>query len=292
VTEPGGPTVAVLGTGTMGLPMARNAAAAGLEIRAWNRSQEKAKPLERAGVTVCATVAEAIEGADVVVTMLSDAAAVLDVAEQSFDAIAPGTVWAQTSTIGIEGIERCAEIARERNLELVDAPVLGTRQPAEEGKLTVLAAGPADAVERCMPFFDAIAQKVVRLGAAGEGTRLKVVLNTWVVSLVESLAETIALAQGIGVDPKLFLETISGGPLDTVYAQAKGGMMLEEEFPESFKLSLALKDARIAIEQAAAAGLDLPLLEAVERRFQEAVEQGHGEEDLAASYLASRPPAG
>jgi 3-hydroxyisobutyrate dehydrogenase len=284
-------TVAFLGTGTMGFPMARNAAAAGLEVRAWNRSLDKARPLEEHGVTVAPTPAEAVEGASIVVTMLSDADAVIEIAERSgaFDAIAPGTVWAQMSTIGIRGVERCIEIARARGLELVDAPVLGTKQPAEAGELTVLASGPVEAVERCMPLFEAVGSRVVRLGEAGEGQRLKLVMNTWVVALVESVAETIALAEALGLDPELFLQTIKGGPLDLPYAQVKGRAMIARSFPESFKLSLALKDARLVREAATEAGLELPVVAAVERQFERATEMGHGSEDLAAAYWASAP---
>jgi len=282
-------TVAWLGTGTMGLPMARNSAGAGFAVRAWNRSLDKAKPLEQEGVTIAGSAAEAVGDAALVVTVLSDAEAVLDVAEHSgaFDQLAPGTVWAQMSTIGIHGIQRCIEIARKRRIELVDAPVLGTKKPAEEGQLTVLASGAPNAVERCMPLFEAVGGKVARLGEAGEGTRLKLVLNTWVVSLVESLAETIALAEGLGVDPALFLDTIKGGAMDFPYAQLKGRMMIERGFPESFKLSLALKDARLVRDAAADAGFELPVIEAVERQFARAVELGHGDEDLSAAYFAS-----
>jgi 3-hydroxyisobutyrate dehydrogenase len=284
-------TVAFLGLGTMGLPMARNAAGAGFEVRAWNRSPDRAKPLEQAGATVATTPAEAVRGSAIVVTMLSDADAVLDVVERggAFDQIAPDAVWAQMSTIGIHGIQRCMEIARDRGIEMVDAPVLGTRQPAEEGQLTVLASGPPAAVERCIPLFDAVGGKIVRLGEEGQGTRLKLVLNAWVVSLVESLAETIALAEGLDVDPALFLETIEGGALGVQYAALKGRMMLARSFPESFKLSLALKDARLVRDAAADAGLELPLIEAVERQFARAVALGHGDEDLAAAYWAAAP---
>jgi 3-hydroxyisobutyrate dehydrogenase len=223
--------------------------------------------------------------------MLSDAEAVLDVAGHGgFDQIAPGTVWAQMSTIGIHGIQRCIEIAHAREIELVDAPVLGTRQPAEAGKLTVLASGQPAAVERCLALFDALGEKIVRLGEAGEGTRLKLVLNAWLVSLVESLAETLTLAEGLGLDPGLFLKTIEGGSLDVQYAQVKGRMMLERSFPASFQLSLALKDARLARDAAADAGLELPLIEAVERQFARAVELGHAGEDLAAAFWASAAP--
>jgi 3-hydroxyisobutyrate dehydrogenase len=290
----GGDTVAFLGTGTMGFPMARNVAAAGLVVRAWNRSRERAAPLSEKGVTVTDTPAAAVDGAAIVVTMLTDASAVLEIAERSgaFETASPGTVWAQMSTIGIEGIERCAEIARGHELELVDAPVSGTRQPAEAGELTVLAAGPPGALERCDPLFDAVGSRTVRLGEVGEATRLKLVLNNWVVTLVEATAETMALAEGLGLDPAVFLETIKGGPLDLAYVQVKGKSMLARKFPEQFKLALALKDAQLVHEAAQEAGLDLALTDAVIASFERAVELGHGEEDVAAAYLASTPRRG
>jgi 3-hydroxyisobutyrate dehydrogenase len=165
--------------------------------------------------------------------------------------------------------------------------VLGTRQPAEEGKLIVLASGPPEARERLAPLFDAVAAKTIEVGGeAGASSRLKLVLNAWIVSLVESLAETIALAEGLGVEPARFFDVIEGGPLDFPYARMKGAMMLERSYePASFKLALAAKDARLALE----AGLDLPLLEAVRRQMEKAIAAGHGDSDMAATLEASRP---
>ncbi len=287
-------TVAFLGTGTIGFPMAANAASAGLRVRVWNRSRKRAEPLAEHRVTIASTPAEAVDSAGIVVTILSDAEAVLETMERrgAVEAIAPGTVWAQMSTIGIAGIERCIALARGHEIELVDAPVLGTKQPAEAGELTVLAAAPETAIERCGALFDGVGRQTIRVGEAGEATRLKLVLNSWIASLVEALAEAIALSQGLGIDPARFLETIAGGPLDVPYAQLKGRSMLEREFPPSFKLSLALKDVRLVREAAAEAGLELPLIEAVERSFERAVELGHGDEDLGAAYWASAPEPG
>lgn len=286
--------VAVLGTGTMGFPMARNMARAGLSIRAWNRSHEKAEPLRTEGVEVAFTRAEAAEGADVVVTMLSDADAVLEVVagdEGALSKMSGDAVWAQMSTIGLEGTARCMELAEQHRVAFVDAPVLGTKQPAEEGKLVVLASGPEGALDRCAPIFEAVAQRIVRLGTAGRGTRLKLVVNSWIVSFVEALAETIALAEALDVDPELFLETIEGGSLDSAYAQTKGKAMIEGEFPASFSLQLALKDAELVREAAAKQGLELPMIDAVVKQFAKSVELGHGDEDLAAAYWASAPDA-
>jgi 3-hydroxyisobutyrate dehydrogenase len=284
--------VAVIGAGgTMGLPMARNVAGAGVEVRAWNRSQEKAEPLAGDGVEVLGTAAEAADGASVLLTILSDADAVVDALEGPDGALAGaerGALWLQMSTIGIEGTERCAALAEENGLTLVDAPVVGTKQPAEEGKLTVLASGPDEVRERCERLFEPIAQKAVWLGEAGTGTRMKLVINSWLLSLVEGLAETVAFAEGVDIDPAQFLETIAGGPIDNAYAQMKGKMMIERSFEPAFKLELAAKDARLVIEAAQRHDLKLPMLEAIRAQLAEAAVE-HGEKDMSAAYLASAP---
>ena len=271
--------IAWLGTGIMGAPMARHVAQAGNEVVAWNRTREKAEGIE--GVETAADPAAAVEGADVVVTMLADGDAVEEVIRQ---AAPSGVIWWQASTVGLRATELLKALADERGLTYVDAPVLGTRQPAEEGKLTVLAAGPDDALETLTPLFDAVAVKTVRLGAVGEATRAKLVMNHWVLALTTATAETISLAHALGVDPKLFLDGIAGGPLDSAYAQLKGALILEDRTSEaSFPLRLAHKDARLIVDAAPDAGLAA----AVEERFRRAKEAGLGDHDMAAVSAAS-----
>jgi 3-hydroxyisobutyrate dehydrogenase len=268
--------------------MARNLAGAGLEVRAHNRTRERAEPLAEHGVTVAGSPAEAVEGADVVVTMLSDGAAVEAVTGGL--AFGEGSVWAQMSTVGLEATERLAARAAEAGAAFVDAPVLGTKAPAEQGKLIVLAAGRPEARERCAPVFDAVGAKTVALGdEPGAGTRMKLVLNTWLLALVEGLAESVALAERLGVDPAAFLEIIDGGPLGPPYAKMKGTMMIERSYEPSFPLALAAKDAGLALDAAAASGLELPALRAIRAQLEKAVEQGHGDADMAAAVEASRP---
>lgn len=284
--------VAVLGTGIMGAPMARNMAAAGLAVKAWNRTTEKAQPLAGEGVEVCESVEDAVAQAQVVVTMLADGDAVAEVAEPALDGLPEGAVWAQMSTVGIDAHGRLAEMAAARDVPFVDAPVLGTKAPAEQGELIVLAAGPDGARERCAPIFDAVGAKTVDLGEAGEATRLKLVLNNWILTLVEGLAETIAFAERIGVDPGRFLDTIDGGPLGPPYAQVKGRAMVAREFPPSFTLALARKDAGLVLDAAGSAGIDLPVADAIAAQLDTAIEAGHGDEDMAAAYWASAPEDG
>ncbi len=285
--------VAVLGTGIMGAGMARNLLSAGMDVRAWNRSREKADPLAEDGATVVDSPSEAVDGAAFVLTMLSDADAVADVVGDGvLSGLGEGGVWIQTSTVGVEGNERLAEIAEKQGVPYLDAPVLGTRQPAEQGQLIVLASGPDEARGKCEPVFDAIGGKTLWLGEAGAGSRLKLVVNNWIVGLLGTLAETISLARATGVDPNSFLETIEGGPLGVPYAQMKGQMMIEEDFPTSFSAKLARKDVGLVLQAASAEGLHLALAEAVAARFDGAINAGHGEEDMSAIFEAVKPQAG
>jgi 3-hydroxyisobutyrate dehydrogenase len=279
------PTVAVLGTGTIGLPVARNLARAGFPVRAWNRTRDKAQPLVDDGVSVAESPAEAVADADVLITLLADGRAVEEVMDTTGGAAAAardGAIWIQSSTVGLSATERLAELAAEHGLVFVDAPVLGTKEPAEKGELLVFASGPAEAKALCEPIFEVIGKTTQWVGEAGAGTRLKLVVNTWLLAVVEGAAEAISLARALGLDPNEFLGAVSGGPLDTSYLQLKGKLMIERRFEPSFKASLAEKDARLVLEAAERAGLELRLVEAVQQALARAVELGHGDEDLAA----------
>jgi 3-hydroxyisobutyrate dehydrogenase len=285
-------TVALLGAGgTMGRGIVGNLTG-DFEVRAWNRTAEKIADLadDPKVVTVCAGAREAAEGADVVLTMLSDGEAVLEAMEGDAGALAganEGAIWLQASTIGIEATERCMELAADHGLVFVDAPVLGTKKPAEEGQLVILGSGPEEAREQLAPLFEAIGKRTLWVGPAGAGTRLKVAVNTWIVTVVEGTAEMLALAEAIGIDPEAPLEAIADGPLDLPYLRLKAKAMLEEDFTPSFRLALAAKDAGLALAAAREAELELPALEAIRGRMDE-VAREHGDEDLAAVYLAGR----
>ncbi|MBI5104578.1 MAG: NAD(P)-dependent oxidoreductase [Solirubrobacterales bacterium] len=274
--------IGFLGTGIMGAPMARHLADAGHEVAAWNRTREKAEGL---GARVADSPAEAVDGAEVVVTMLTDGGVVEDVIGQA----APrDTTWWQASTVGIAATERLALLAQRQGLAYVDGPVLGTKGPAEQGQLVVLAAGPADAVDRCAPLFDAVGSRTMRLGEAGEATRLKLVLNHWVLAVTGALAETIALAEGLDVDPRLFLDGIEGGALDIGYAKLKGPGMIEGELPVAFPLGLALKDLDLVLEAAERHELHPALAPALRTRYARAAEDGLGDADMGMVVEAVR----
>ncbi|MGZ4579030.1 MAG: NAD(P)-dependent oxidoreductase [Nocardioidaceae bacterium] len=278
-------TVALLGTGVMGAGMARNIARAGIPIRVWNRSPEKAAPLAESGATVAGSAADAVRGADVVITMLFDADSVASVIEEVRDDLGPDTVWVQQATVGIEGADRLAALAKEIGVAYVDAPVLGTRKPAEDGALVVLASGPVDVRERLEPVLDAMAGRVMWLGEAGTGSRLKLVANSWVLTVVEGVAESLTLAKALGLDPQQFLDVVKGGAMDAPYVQLKGGAMLAGDFTPAFGLDGAAKDAGLIVEAAEGAGAKLAVLEAVRDHFARALSAGHGDKDMAATYL-------
>jgi 3-hydroxyisobutyrate dehydrogenase len=281
-------TIAVLGTGIMGAGMARNWLAAGGSVRVWNRTRAKAEPLAAAGAQVADDPATAVDGADVIVTMLYDADAVESAMRAAAGRLRPGTLWLQMSTVGVEGAERLAALAAELELTYVDAPVLGTREPAEQGKLTVLASGPEEVRDRVVDLVDPIAAQIRWLGPAGLGSRLKLVVNGWVLNVVAGVADSIALAEGLGLRGAEFLDLIRGGALDIPYAHVKGDLMLQREFPPSFPVSGALKDAQLIIDAGRQADVDLAVVEAIAGHLDAVAKSGRQNEDFAAMYRAIR----
>jgi 3-hydroxyisobutyrate dehydrogenase len=280
--------IAFLGTGIMGGAMARNLAAAGHRLRVWNRTRERAQALAGEHVRVAADPAEAVDGAQVVVTMLSAAGPTEEVARDALRCAAAGTIWWQAGTVGLDAVRRLAALAGEHDVVYVDAPVLGTKQPAESGELTVLASGPAGALDTLAPLFGAVGAKTVRAGEEpGAAQRTKLVMNHWVLALTVATAETIRLARALDVDPQRFLDGIAGGPLDSGYAQLKGRAMLEDATDEaSFPLGLAAKDSGLILDAAASADLDAPLAEALAARLRAADDAGLGDHDMAAVVRA------
>jgi 3-hydroxyisobutyrate dehydrogenase len=292
------PTIAVLGTGRMGAPIARNLRAAGFPVRAWNRTIDKARPLEEAGVVVATTPAEAAAGADVLLTMLADGPATEDAVagdDGAFGGLRPGSIWIQMGTIGIEWTMRLAAQAAEHDVAFVDAPVSGSDGPAREGKLVILAAGGgpddpsgADVQAQVEPIFAVIGRRTVWLGAVGHGSALKVVLNAWLAVLTEGIAETLAFTEALGLDPRVLIETLSDLPLGSPYAILKANAMVERRFTPGFALRHAHKDVELAASVAAARGISLPLLATIDKRWEAAIADGHADEDVAAVVEVER----
>jgi 3-hydroxyisobutyrate dehydrogenase len=280
--------VAVLGTGIMGSAMARNLISAGLPTTVWDRSTSATAPLAEAGALVAASPEEAIRGTRVVITMLPTAAVVASVIfdDRAAEAFSPGTVWAQMGTIGVAATTEIAgRLGQSRpRVMFVDAPVSGSKGPAEAGQLLILASGPQEARAVLRPAFSAIGRKTVWLGDAGQGSRMKLVVNAYMSTLIEGVAEALELASQLGIDHGKLAEAIEGGPLDAPIADAKLHKMAGGDFAPEFPLEWALKDVDLAL--AAAHSDTLPLLAALSRQWRAAVDAGHGREDVSAARLA------
>ncbi|WP_275414808.1 NAD(P)-dependent oxidoreductase [Plantactinospora mayteni] len=279
----------MLGTGVMGAGMARNIAAAGLPLTVWNRTPERAAPLAEAGARVVATVADAVRGADVVLTMLWDADTVETVLRDADGAFAPGAVLLQTSTVGVAGAARLAEVAADLGLRYVDAPVLGTKYPAEQGTLVVLASGPEEARAVLAPVFAAIGSRTVWLGEAGAASRLKLAANAFVLNVTAAVAESMAVAGALGLAPAEFLQAIQGGPMESPFVAAKGALMAAGDYPASFAVDGGVKDAGFVVAEAGAAA---PLTAVTLDLLRAASAAGHGDDDIAALAHAVPRPEG
>ena len=277
--------VTVMGTGTMGAGMARSLLREGHEVTVWNRTAERAEPLAADGARVATDPADAVSAAEAVVTILYDTASVLEVMT---DVTLPdGCVWVQCATIGIDGTHRVASLAHERGWLLLDAPVLGTKAPAEQGALVVLAAGDDAALEAARPVTDAIGSRVVRAGTEpGAGSRLKLACNAWVASLTAALGQSVALTEALGLDAQLFLEAVEGGAVDAPYAHLKGAAMMSGDYAPSFAVDGVVKDLGLIRDAARASSVDDRMLTTVLQLFEDASDDGHGGDDMAAVRTA------
>jgi 3-hydroxyisobutyrate dehydrogenase len=281
-------TVAVLGTGIMGSAMARNLLRAGLPVTVWDRSAQATDRLAQDGAAAADSAADAVRGAGAVITMLPTAAVVDAVMfdEHVAEALAPDAAWAQMGTIGVDETERtAARLAKVRpDVLFVDAPVSGSKGPAEQGQLLILASGPDAAREPLSRPFAAIGRSTVWLGEAGQGSRLKLVVNAYMSTLIEGVAEAVELAGRLGIDIATLGAAIEGGPLDAPIADAKLHKIASDDYAPEFPLEWALKDVDLAL--AASGGTGLPLLAALSRQWHAAVDAGHGRDDVSAARLA------
>jgi 3-hydroxyisobutyrate dehydrogenase len=277
-TEP----VAFLGIGTMGHGMAASAMRAGIPTIVWNRNPAATRDLADGGAEVAETPADAARHAAIVVTMVTDAEVVFSIARDQgmLAALAPGAVWVQMSTIGVAGIERVKILAEaERpDVTLIDAPVSGSKDPAEQGQLTIFASGPDEVRGRLSPLFDALGQRTIWVGPVGAGSRLKLVANAWLALGAEAVNTSVALAHRLGLEAETVVNALDASPLVSPWQAAKLPRVARGDFSVQFALSLALKDVHLALE---AAGDDrFRALGCLADEWQEVVEHGLGDRDL------------
>jgi 3-hydroxyisobutyrate dehydrogenase len=275
-------TTAFLGIGSMGHGMATSALSAGIPTIVWNREPEATRDLAELGADVAETAADAARRAAIVVTMVTDADAVISIARDQgmLAALAPSSIWAQMSTIGVAGIERVAALvdAERPDVILLDAPVSGSKIPAEQGQLTIFASGPDEARSRVDPLFEALGQRTIWVGAVGAGSRLKLVNNTWLAFGTEAVAASMALARRLGLQTDKVVDALGSSSLVSPWQAAKLQRIAEGEYSPQFALSLALKDVHLAL-QAADDGR-FAALASLADEWQQAVDDGLGDQDL------------
>jgi 3-hydroxyisobutyrate dehydrogenase len=279
------PQVAVIGTGAMGTAMARRLLGARMNVAVWSRHPASTMSLVDQGATAYDAASDAAKDADVVITMLATAEATAEVMfdGQTVDAMKPGSIWAQMATIGVEATEGLATQARtlRPDVVFVDAPVSGSREPAEKGQLLILASGPQSVVHSLEPVFGALSRATLWLGPVGSGSRMKLILNTWLAFQIEGAAEAAALAERLGVSTSALFAALDDNPLASRYALAKLAKMLDEDYHADFALDWALKDLDLA---ASVAGTGvLPVVTTIADRWRGLVRQGSGGLDVSAA---------
>jgi 3-hydroxyisobutyrate dehydrogenase len=276
------PKLAVLGLGTMGQGMAGSALRNGIPTVVWNLELDRARQMADRGAEVASSAAEAVKGVDMVITMVTDTDAVASIARDHgmLEALPSGAVWAQMSTIGVDGTATVSAIVEKERPDvlLLDAPVSGSKVPAEQGKLVIFASGSEQARPVAQPVFDAIGQRTVWLGPIGAGSRMKLVNNTLLAFSAEGVANSLALARRLGLDVRRVLDAFEGGPLISPWSAGKMSRIAGNDYSPEFPLALALKDVHLALEEADPERF--AVLASLAREWEQLVDQGLGSEDV------------
>jgi 3-hydroxyisobutyrate dehydrogenase-like beta-hydroxyacid dehydrogenase len=285
--------IGFIGLGQMGLPIARNLLKAGHTLTAYNRTRSRAEQLVPEGARVATTPGEACRG-DAVVTMLADDRALQDLTGDLMASLGSATVHVSMSTISVAMSRRLAELHAQSNQGYITAPVFGRPEAAAAQKLFVVAAGPRALVGRCQPLFDAIGQKtfVVSEDAAAANV-IKLCGNFMIASILEILAEAVALARKSGVDAGSYLDVMTSTLFAAPVFKTYGALIAQERYePAGFKAALGLKDARLVLAAAAAAAVPMPVANLVHDRLLTLVAQGRQDLDWSALALLAAEQAG
>lgn len=281
--------VGFIGLGVMGQPMALNLARAGTPLVVWNRSPEKCAPLKAAGAAVAATVAEVFRRARVVILMLAhedamDAALGRDTPE--FDRRVVGRIIVHMGTTSAEYSRRLDAAIRAAGGTYVEAPVSGSRAPAEAGQLVAMLAGEPDAVAAVRPLLAPLCRDAVECGPVPSALLMKLAVNLFLITMVTGLAEASHFADRHGLDMARFVAVLDAGPMASAVSRMKADKLLARDFTVQAAIADVLKNNRLIAEAARAAGLASPLLDACHALYGETLALGHGGEDMAAVVRA------
>jgi 3-hydroxyisobutyrate dehydrogenase len=284
------PSIGFIGLGIMGLPMVKHLGDAGYQVTVYNRTKSKVEQAKRFGANEAASPRLLAERSDVLITMLTDPAAVCAVTEGPEGAFAnpkKGLVWIQMSTIDIESTKAFAQAAKAHGMTYVDCPVTGSKKQVEAAELILLAGAEPEALAYVRPILSRLGKTIIHAGSAGAGTALKLCMNLIVAQMTTALAEAVALAETTGINPELIFQTVRASPaLNCGYFQIKEQALLKKDFSPAFSLDNLAKDVGFMVSEAKSRGVDLPVTEAVQKLLQKARAEDLGSQDVAAVYLA------
>ncbi|MWA15649.1 NAD(P)-binding domain-containing protein [Streptomyces sp. BA2] len=278
-----------VGLGVMGQPMALNLARSGTPLLVWNRTPARCEPLRAAGAEVAASPAEVFDRADVVILMLADESAVdtvLGRGTPEFTARVAGHVVVHMGTTSPEYSGGLQEAIRAAGGRYVEAPVSGSRVPAEKGQLVAMLAGDADAVEPVRALLGPMCREVFDCGHVPGALLMKLSVNLFLITLVTGLAEAFHFADRHGLDRRRFLDVLDAGPMASSVSRVKAPKLLDRDFAVQAAAKDVLKNNQLIAEAARKAGLASPLLDVCHTLFDETVTQGHGGEDMVAVLRA------
>jgi 3-hydroxyisobutyrate dehydrogenase len=287
--SPSEQSVSVLGTGTMGRPMAENLARAGYRVRVWDPQRDRSQAVS--GATAYEDVAAAVDGAHVVVTMAPDGPAVAETMLGSGDvlsAMSPGTLWLQTSTVGPDWAQEFAVRGEERSLVVVDSPVIGTLDEAVSGELYFFASASEKVRPRCRPLLEIMGTRTFWYERPGDGQRMKLAVNGWILTMIELVAESLVLTERLGREPRQFIEVLEHHPTGSPLLRHAGGAMIDGDFTGGLRLTLAHKDLELILDAADKVGVDLAVARVTRDRMARAMTLGHAEANAIATYLVAR----
>lgn len=276
--------VGIIGLGIMGHAMALNAKKAGFDVTVTNRSLDKASDLTAHGISVVSTPKELAEKVEIIVTMVTDPAAVLAVTSGPggfLKSDVKGKIFIQTSTIDAKTTQALAVLAADNGMEFLDSPVTGSKKQVEEAQLILLVGGAEAVLKKAEPFLLSVGKTIVHAGEIGQGTALKLCMNLIVAQMTTALCESVALAQIQGLDPKKIFEVLTHSPaLSCGYFKIKEQPILNKNFAPAFSLANMLKDVRFIDQVAKEAKLPLPVTQAVRFLMEGALNEGLGGDDL------------
>ncbi len=279
--------VGFIGLGIMGSRMAANLMKEGHHLTVYNRTKEKAADLLEQGATWADSPAAVVKEANVLITMLAHPEAVEETAlgdEGFLDAMNEGDLWVDSSTLNPSFSKRMAQEANARGIRFLDAPVLGTKAPAEQGELLFFVGGDETDVEKVRPLFDAMGKGTKHVGDNGMGTSFKMVVNHILATSMLAFSEGIALGEGLGLSQEALFDTLIGGPLVPAYMGTKRKKLEKRDYTPDFPLKWMQKDMQMVSTAAYDAGVPMPLANLTKELYQAAVKRGHGDEDFSAIY--------